>query len=53
MKRMTLLPFLFALALAACEDGPAERLGEDIDRAVDDIGDAAEEACEEVSNRPC
>ena len=36
---------LFAGALAACEEqGPAEQAGEAIDNAVDQAGEAAEEA---------
>jgi hypothetical protein len=31
-------------ALAACEEGPAERAGETIDDAADEAGDAAEDA---------
>jgi hypothetical protein len=31
-------------ALAACEEGPAEQAGEAVDKAVDDAGDAVEDA---------
>ncbi|MEQ8312870.1 MAG: hypothetical protein RL839_13750 [Gammaproteobacteria bacterium] len=53
MKRIMILSIFLTLGLAACEQGPAERLGEDLDNAADDIGNAAEDACEELSNRPC
>ena len=32
------------LALAACDDGPAERAGERLDRAVERTGDRIEDA---------
>jgi hypothetical protein len=31
-------------ALAACEEGPAERAGEAVDDTVEDTGDAVEDA---------
>ena len=31
-------------ALAACDEGPAERAGEAVDDTVDDAGDAIEDA---------
>lgn len=53
MKLLTLTLTLMVLALAGCQEGPAESLGEGIDSIANDIGDAAEEACEKVTNRPC
>ena len=53
MKYITFLLLFGTLSLTACEEGPAERLGEDIDRAASDVGNAVEDACEEISNRPC
>ncbi|RVU29952.1 hypothetical protein [Neptunomonas marina] len=40
-----------ALSLAACNDGKAERAGEKIDEAVQDAGNAVEDACEEVKEK--
>jgi predicted small lipoprotein YifL len=39
-----MLAMTFSLGLAACEDrkGPAERVGEEIDEAADEIEDAAD-----------
>lgn len=34
--------FLFTLPLVACDDGPAERAGERIDRAAQDVRDAVD-----------
>lgn len=53
MKFIALLTLLGSLALTACDEGPAERLGEDLDNAATDIGNAVEDACEEASNRNC
>ncbi|EIK45292.1 miaB [Cellvibrio sp. BR] len=57
---------LLALPLAACDssDGPAEKLGEDVDKALDEtrdklddaadeIKDGVEDACEEASDKNC
>lgn len=45
-----LLTLLFAatLTLTACERGPAESLGSDIDRAARDAGNAVEDLCEDI-----
>lgn len=49
MKLQTIVAILFsAFLLTACEEGPAERMGERIDDAVTDAGNAVEDACEEV-----
>jgi len=53
MKFLKLLTLLGALGLTACDEGPAERIGEDIDNAATDIGNAVEDACEDVSNSNC
>lgn len=44
----TTLSILFALSLAACSDGPAEDVGEELDKIVTDAGNAIEDACEDV-----
>ena len=46
----TLIALLFTLFLAAACDnkGPAEKAGEAIDDAVTDMGNAVEDACEDV-----
>ncbi len=43
-----LLASAFALSLAACGDGEAEDVGEEIDEVVTDAGNAMEDACEDV-----
>ena len=41
MKTFTLLAILIFIALAGCErKGPAEKAGESIDRAAENVGDA-------------
>tara|TARA_R110002049_G_scaffold58143_2_gene158478 strand:- start:342 stop:530 length:189 start_codon:yes stop_codon:yes gene_type:complete len=47
---LTLAAILFTAFLAAgCEnDGPAERAGEAIDNTATDVGNAIEDACEDV-----
>lgn len=57
---------LLTIPLAACDskDGPAEKLGENIDESIDktrdklddaadEIKDGAEDACEKVSDENC
>lgn len=39
---------LALVLLGGCEEGPAERAGEDIDEAVEETGEGAEEAGEET-----
>jgi len=34
--------FLFSLPLVACDDGPAERVGQRIDRAAENVRDAVD-----------
>lgn len=46
--KYTALSLALAMVLGAatigCEKGPAERAGENVDRAVDDVKDAAKDA---------
>jgi hypothetical protein len=53
----TFLRFVMALALAGvmvgCEKGPAEEAGENIDKAVEDVRDGVEDACEEATDENC
>ncbi len=44
----TLLVAGFAMSLAACDDGPAEDAGEELDEIVTDAGNAVEDACEDA-----
>ena len=53
MKYLAFLTLLGTLGLTSCNEGPAERLGEDIDNAATDIGNAVEDACEDVANSNC
>jgi hyperosmotically inducible protein len=46
-----LIPALFALGLSACEQGPAERAGERVDRAADRAGDSLERAGDRAQDR--
>ncbi len=60
MKNIVLL-LTVCLGLVACEnDGPAERLGEEIDRAAGqvedaarDAGNAVEDLCEDATSQNC
>lgn len=46
--------FLSSFALTACNnEGPAERMGREIDEAVTDAGNAIEDACEDATGRNC
>lgn len=49
-NRKSLLPLVLfsACFLAACDQGPAEQAGEQIDEAVTETGNQIEDACEEV-----
>lgn len=52
-SRMVLMSGLFIsmFALAACEQkGPAEEFGEKIDNAATDVGNAVEDACEDIKD---
>jgi len=53
MKYMAFWVLFGTLALTACEDGAAERLGENIDNAAQDAGNAVEDLCEDVTDRNC
>lgn len=54
MKLQLLAALLFSgLMLTACDDGPAEDMGESIDNAVNDAGNAVEDACEDVTDNNC
>lgn len=53
MKYLAFLTLLATLGLTACSEGPAESLGGDIDDAATDLGNALEDACEDVSDRNC
>jgi hypothetical protein len=35
-------------ALTGCEKGPAQKAGEDIDKAVDEVGEAMEKAGDDI-----
>tara|TARA_R110002167_G_scaffold167146_1_gene364278 strand:+ start:738 stop:923 length:186 start_codon:yes stop_codon:yes gene_type:complete len=61
MKYFAFLLLLGTLSLTACqEDGPAEKMGQEIDNAAKEAGDAAtdvgnaiEDACEDVTGDNC
>lgn len=53
MKNLAIAALLVGFTLTACNEGPAEELGESIDNATTDLGNAVEDACEDVSNRNC
>ena len=53
MKTCAMFIFLLTMGLTACDEGGAERLGRDLDNAAEDLGEAIEDACEEVTDRPC
>ncbi|QJR82303.1 hypothetical protein CA267_016880 [Alteromonas pelagimontana] len=44
----TLMVAGFALSLSACDQGPAEDAGEELDDVVTDTGNAVEDACEDA-----
>lgn len=48
MKTITMLFLVSLMGLTACNEGPAERLGSDIDEAADDAADALDDACEDI-----
>lgn len=45
-----IIAILLIFAATACEQGPAERAGENIDEAVDDTGRKIEDAGEEIDH---
>lgn len=53
MKYLAFLLLLGTLSLTACEKGPAEKMGEEIDNAATDVGNAIEDACEDVTDANC
>lgn len=54
IKRLFLMVFL-VLPLAACDsnDGPAEKVGKNLDEATDKIKDGVEDACEKATDENC
>ncbi|MDP1931151.1 MAG: hypothetical protein Q8L60_06825 [Gammaproteobacteria bacterium] len=48
MKTITMLFLVSLMGLTACNEGPAERLGRDIDDAATDAANAIEDVCEDV-----
>lgn len=49
MKKLLFVLLFLSMGLAACEqEGPAERAGEKIDKAVEEAGDKMEEAGDKV-----
>ena len=44
----TLLIIITVAGLTACEKGPAENVGEKIDKTMTDLGNKAEDACEDA-----
>lgn len=50
IKKLTTLVMsaMLVFTLSACSDGPAEDAGEEFDKTVKDLGNAVEDACEEV-----
>lgn len=50
MKKLSLIFLMSLFAIAACrEPGPAEEAGRNIDEALEDLGEQAQEVCEEVA----
>lgn len=53
----TFIKFVMALTLSTvligCEKGPAEKAGEKIDNAVEDVQDSADDACDKLTNDDC
>ncbi|GAB2877010.1 hypothetical protein ACCI51_17825 [Microbulbifer echini] len=45
---MILLATVFSFSITACEDKPAETLGERVDEKAEQLGNTIEDACEEV-----
>lgn len=53
MKILALFAIVLSLGLTACEQGPMESMGESIDNTATDLGNAVEDACEDVTNAAC
>tara|TARA_R100001377_G_scaffold81120_1_gene60459 strand:- start:186 stop:347 length:162 start_codon:yes stop_codon:yes gene_type:complete len=53
MKIFAFLMLLGTLSLTACNEGPAEEMGREIDNAATDVGNAIEDACEDVTGDNC
>lgn len=47
---IAVLALTFAVALTACEKGPAEKAGEKIDNAVESAGDKIEDATDNAGD---
>lgn len=46
----TLIAMMAVFALAACDDGPAENAGEQLDEMTSDAGDAMEDAGDNIED---
>jgi len=53
MKYLAYLVLLGTLSLTACDDGSAEKMGREIDDAANDVGNAVEDICEDVTKENC
>jgi predicted small secreted protein len=53
MRIFAFLLLLGTISLTACQDGPSEGIGENIDDAARDAGNAVEDVCEDVTNANC
>ncbi len=47
---ISIVLFAFVISLTACEEGSAERLGENVDDALRDAGNAVEDLCEDIKD---
>ncbi len=48
---LAVLAVLFALGMAACDKGPAEKAGEKIDNAAEKMGDKIEDATDNAGDK--
>lgn len=53
MKYIALIGLISMLTLTACNEGPAESMGEKIDDAVTDLGNAIKDVCNDVTDENC
>lgn len=53
MKYLAIMMMLGTLGLTGCDEGPAEKMGRDIDNAATDVGNAVEDVCEDVTGDNC
>ncbi|MEX0618655.1 MAG: hypothetical protein WDZ76_10220 [Pseudohongiellaceae bacterium] len=50
MRAILFLMMMIGFGLTACNEGPAEEFGEDVDEAAENTGDAFQDAADDIDD---